>query len=128
MPLLIRSLFPNIYIGTLDPISGLVQLKHLNLSNCQKLTGMICCSGTNRELTHWLISRVAGSSGGAQPIKIARCFFHEPYWLVSFRNLCVNNQTLTRLVEAGELQPLQNLNLLTELNLGGCEQLTGAFR
>ena len=51
MPLLIRSLFPNIYIGTLDPISGLVQLKHLNLSNCQKLTGMILLFGNNFALT-----------------------------------------------------------------------------
>ena len=48
MPLLIRSLFPNIYIGTLGPISGLVQLKHLNLSNCQKLTGMILLFGNNQ--------------------------------------------------------------------------------
>ena len=36
-----------------------------------------------------------------------------------------NNQTLTRLVETGDLQPLQNLNLLTYLNLENCLGLTG---
>ena len=64
MPLLIRSLFPNIYIGTLDQISGLVQLKHLNLSNCQKLIGMILLFGNNQGAHpladfqgHWLLWR-----------------------------------------------------------------------
>ena len=36
-----------------------------------------------------------------------------------------NNQRLTRLVETGDLQPLQNLNQLTELNLMLCENLIG---
>ena len=36
-----------------------------------------------------------------------------------------NNQTLTRLVETGDLQPLQNLNQLTKLNLADCDNLIG---
>ena len=36
-----------------------------------------------------------------------------------------HNQGLTRLVETGDLQPLQNLNQLTELKLMGCRQFTG---
>ena len=83
------------------------------------------CTGTTRELTHWLISRDTGSSGGAQPIKIAQCFLHGSHWLVSLRNLCGHNQGLTRLVETGDLQPLQNLNQLTTLNLVGCRNLIG---
>ena len=33
-------------IGTLEPISGLVQLEQLYLYDCRNLTGTICCSGT----------------------------------------------------------------------------------
>ena len=40
-------------------------------------------------------------------------------------NLCGHNQVLTGLVETGDLQPLQNLNQLTELDLYFCRQLTG---
>ena len=46
----IRSPFP---IGTLDPISGLVELKQLNLFNCLNLTGTFGCGETTRELTDW---------------------------------------------------------------------------
>ena len=35
------------------------------------------------------------------------------------------NFSLMRLAEIGELQPLQNLNQLTDLNLGNCTQLIG---
>ena len=44
-------------IGTLEPISGLVQLERLYLYNCQNLTGTICCSGTTSSRFHWLICR-----------------------------------------------------------------------
>ena len=47
------------------------------------------------------------------------------HWSVSFRKLFGNNQTLTRLVETGDLQPLQNLNQLTDLNLAYCKNLIG---
>ena len=50
----IRSPFP---IGTLDPISGLVELKQLNLHMCRNLTGTFGCGETTRELIHWLICR-----------------------------------------------------------------------
>ena len=51
-PLFIRSPFP---IGTLQPISGLVQLKELNLSQCQEgLTGAFGCGGTNHGDFHLL--------------------------------------------------------------------------
>ena len=43
------------------------------------------CMETTRELTHWLVSRHTGSSGGAQPITIAQCFLDGAYWSVSFR-------------------------------------------
>ena len=36
-----------------------------------------------------------------------------------------NNQALTGLVETGDLQPLQNLNQLTYLNLNYCKNLIG---
>ena len=36
-----------------------------------------------------------------------------------------NNQALTGLAETGDLQPLQNLNLLTELDLTHCVNLIG---
>ena len=49
----IRSPFA---IGTLDPISGLVELKQLDLFNCQDLTGTFGCGGTARTRFHWLIS------------------------------------------------------------------------
>ena len=52
--------------------------------------------------------------------------FHPRILLVSqFPNLCGNNQALTGLVETGDLQPLQNLNQLTSLDLTECTQLTG---
>ena len=50
----IRSPF---LIGTLEPISGLVELKQLNLRTCQNLTGTICCLGTTSSRFHWLICR-----------------------------------------------------------------------
>ena len=42
-----------------------------------------------------------------------------------FLKLLGHNQGLTRLVETGDLQPLQNLNQLTTLNLEGCRNLIG---
>ena len=48
---------------------------------------------------------------------------HAADWCVSLK--LGNNQTLTRLVETGDLQPLQNLNQLTDLNLQYCENLIG---
>ena len=50
-PLFIRSPFP---IGTLDPISGLVELKQLNLHMCDKLTGTFGCGGTTNAAFHSL--------------------------------------------------------------------------
>ena len=41
----IRSPFP---IGTLDPISGLVELKQLGLNNCRELTGTLLLFGHNQ--------------------------------------------------------------------------------
>ena len=46
----IRSPFP---IGTLDPISGLVELKQLDLFNCRNLTGAFGCGETTTVLTDW---------------------------------------------------------------------------
>ena len=40
-------------IGTLEPISGLVQLERLDLYNCRNLTGTICCSGTTITKHHF---------------------------------------------------------------------------
>ena len=59
--------------GDLQPLQNLNQLTVLDLDECDQLTGQSVseiCVGTTRELTHWLISRDTGSSGGAQPIRI----------------------------------------------------------
>ena len=60
-PILLVSQFPNLCghnqrhfsfalrfcIGTLEPISGLLELKELNLFNCQGLTGTVLLYGHN---------------------------------------------------------------------------------
>ena len=38
-------------IGTLEPISGLLQLQELSLYNCQGLTGTVLVYGPNQALT-----------------------------------------------------------------------------
>ena len=43
----IRSPFP---IGSLEPISGLVELKSLNLTGCRGLTGTCCCGVVGAQL------------------------------------------------------------------------------
>ena len=50
-----------------------------------------------------------------------------PGLLVRFVEVRVwgHNQGLTRLVETGDLQPLQNLNQLTTLDLSVCYNLIG---
>ena len=46
---------PPFPIGTLQPISGLIQLKSLNLAYCGQLTGT-ALFGHNQHMIHWLIS------------------------------------------------------------------------
>ena len=55
----IRSPFP---IGTLDPISGLVELKQLNLFNCLNLTGTFGCGVQLR-------SSLIGGAGDLQALQ-----------------------------------------------------------
>ena len=75
-------------IGTLEPISGLVQLERLDLHNCRYLTGTICCSGTTSELTHWWSRR---SSSATEPESIDDLeprILPEAYWCVSLKLGC----------------------------------------
>ena len=60
-----------------------------------------------------------------QTLNLSGRFGHPMKFEGQILNLCGNNRELTGLVETGDLQPLQNLNLLTKLNLRECENLIG---
>ena len=85
----IRSVFP---IGTLDPISGLVQLTFLSVYKCQNLTGTFGCGETTSLRSDWPICRYARTAGGAQPITGAQSPEHGFYWSVRTRILWGHNQ------------------------------------
>ena len=53
-----------------EDLSSIADITRVDLSNMNSLAGEVSCVGTTRELTHWVISRDTGSSGGAQPIEI----------------------------------------------------------
>ena len=119
--------------GDLQPLQNLNLSAYLNLERCFRLTGQSVseiCAGTTRELIHWLISRDAGSSGGAQPIKIAQCFFHGSYRLVRIRNLCGYNKrhfSFALRFCIGTLEPISGLLQLTKIGLYNCRELTGTL-
>ena len=121
----IRSPFP---IGTLQPISGLVELKSLNLGFCREMTGTVLMFGNNQLAISLAdlqvhLNRWRGSANYRSSISFARVL------LVSQNPRVVGTQPRGSLIGGtGGLRALQNLNQLTELNLAFCENLTGAFR
>ena len=75
-------------IGTLEPISGLVQLEQLYLYDCRNLTGTICCSGTTSELTHWW-NRGSSSTSESKSIDgLEPRWMRGAYWCVSLKLGC----------------------------------------
>ena len=108
-----------------EDLSSIADITRVDLSTMDSLAGEVRVWGHNQHVISLADSRNTGSFGKPEPITIAQCFSNEFYWSVSFRNLWGNNQALTGLVETGDLQPLQNLNQLTELNLRWCKGLTG---
>ena len=112
--ILLVSQFPNLWgykprrfsfalrfcIGTLEPISGLVQLERLHLNDCENLTGTICCSGTTRELTHWLIpGTLAPLAGLSQLQSLVLGGFKNCKLQGQKLNLCGHNQHVISLAD-----------------------------
>ena len=113
--------------GELQALQNLNQLTSLTLAGCYELTGQSeseSCSGTTSTGFHWLIPGTLAPLAGLSQLQLLN---------VSYTNF--TGQSVSEFVwrqpgshvigGKGELQPLQNLNQLTDLSLRGCEQLTG---
>ena len=102
------------------------RLTSLNLYGCSGLTGALGIWGNKpaRNLTGRCLGTLAPLTGLSQ-LRSLELGGYGCQLEGQFLVLYGNNQGLTGLVETGDLQPLQNLNQLTTLNLDFCRNLTG---
>ena len=87
----------------------------------------ICTGTTSSRFDRPILGTLAPLAGLSQlqTLNLSGVPGHPMKFEGQILNLCGHNQGLTRLVETGDLQPLQNLNQLTTLNLQLCENLIG---
>ena len=87
----------------------------------------ICTETTSPRFDRPILGTLAPLAGLSQlqTLNLSGRFGHPMKFEGQILNLCGRNFALTRLVETGDLQPLQNLNQLTDLNLAYCKNLIG---
>ena len=138
------SQFPNLYgynkrhfsfalrfcIGTLEPISGLVQLTKLALYDCRKLTGTLLLFGHNQRVISLADSRNTGSTGRLEPIENpASRRLRLPIGRSETEFVGVQHTAIfiRSPFPIGTLDPISGLVELKQLHLNMCQQLTGTF-
>ena len=92
-----------------------------------KVRTWICAGTTSSRFDRPILGTLAPLAGLSQlqTLNLSGALGHRMKFEGQILNLYGHNQGLTGLVETGDLQPLQNLNLLTYLNLERCYGLTG---